>query len=168
MVSHEAVLAALRTVDDPEMPINIVDLGIVEAVRIEDEAAGGRVAIDILPTFVGCPALARIEEDIRQRVGRLSGVGQVDVHFRYDPPWTVDRISAAGRESLRKFGVTVPRLKEQCPAEEPAPQCPYCGSLAVQLESSFGPTRCRMIYHCESCRNPFEHLKRISVPLLSS
>src|SRR5262249_28757456 len=108
MVSHETVLATLRTVDDPEMPINIVRLGIVELVRIEDEATGSHVEIDILPTFVGCPALPRIEEEVCERVGQLPGVTKVDVHFRYDPPWTVDRISAAGRESLRQFGVTVP------------------------------------------------------------
>jgi len=170
MVSQDAVMAALRTVDDPEMPINIVDLGIVEAVRIEpDEPAGGsRVVIDILPTFVGCPALPRIETDIRERIEALPGTSAVEVHFRFDPPWTVDRISAAGRESLRKFGITVPHRQDACSAEAPLPACPFCGSSSVRLESPFGPTRCRMIYHCESCRNPFEHLKRISVPVLSS
>jgi ring-1,2-phenylacetyl-CoA epoxidase subunit PaaD len=169
MVSQQAVMAALRTVDDPEMPINIVDLGIVDSVRIqEDEPAGAsRVEVDILPTFVGCPALPRIEADIRERIGALPGTGQVEVHFRFDPPWTVDRISVAGRESLRRFGVTVPERRNALAGEAPLPQCPFCGSSTVHLESPFGPTRCRMIYYCDSCRNPFEHLKRISVPVLS-
>jgi ring-1,2-phenylacetyl-CoA epoxidase subunit PaaD len=168
MVSQEAIMTALRGVDDPEMPINIVDLGIVEAVRIEEEPAGGsRVIVEILPTFVGCPALSRIETDIHQRVEALSDVSQVDVQFRFDPPWTVDRISPSGRESLKKFGVTVPGKEERTAAETPAPHCPFCGSAAVHLESPFGPTRCRMIYYCDACHYPFEHLKRISVPVLS-
>jgi ring-1,2-phenylacetyl-CoA epoxidase subunit PaaD len=172
------------------MPINIVDLGIVEAVRLEndeevqesetrirttaDTAVAHaqdervRVAIDILPTFVGCPALTVIEDEIRKRLSGLGGVGAVEVNFKFDPPWTVDRISSAGRESLRKFGVTVPHRGAGGAPGDPAPICPFCGSREVTLESAFGPTRCRMIYHCEACRNPFEHLKRVSLPTLAS
>src|SRR5260370_40270028 len=136
MVSKEAILEELRTINDPEMPISIVDLGIVEDVRIETDTASGAgakasVSIDLLPTFVGCPALHAIEEEVRQRVSALLGVAGVEVHFRFDPPWTVDRISAAGREALKQFGVSVPGL-----TEVPAPQCPFCGSSAVHLESA--------------------------------
>jgi ring-1,2-phenylacetyl-CoA epoxidase subunit PaaD len=161
MVSKEAILNVLRAINDPEMPISIVDLGIVEDVRIEADPARGAganasVSIDLLPTFVGCPALYAIEAEVRRRVSALSGVAQVEVHFRFDPPWTVNRISAAGREALKQFGVTVPGL-----TEVPAPPCPFCGSSAVQLESAFGPTRCRMIYYCSSCKSSFEHMKRV-------
>ena len=168
MVTREAVLDVLRAINDPEMPISIVDLGIVENVQIETAASGlasppgaqdnsgTSVMIDLLPTFVGCPALHAIEEEVRQRIGALPGVGQVVVHFRFHPPWTVDRITANGREALKKIGVTVPG-----PTETAAPQCPFCGSSAVQLESPFGPTRCRMIYYCTSCRNSFEHMKSV-------
>jgi ring-1,2-phenylacetyl-CoA epoxidase subunit PaaD len=163
MVSKEAVFDVLRTIDDPEMPINIVDLGIVEDVRIEpgtraDGNSGTSLVIDLLPTFIACPALYVIEEEVRRRVGALPGVAQVAVQFRCDPPWTVDRISEAGREALASFGVTVPSPNA---AGVPAPQCPFCGSSNVHQESPFGPTRCRMIYYCNSCRNPFEHLKRV-------
>jgi ring-1,2-phenylacetyl-CoA epoxidase subunit PaaD len=99
-----------------------------------------------------------IRQEVQQRVGALAGVEQVVVQFLFDPPWTVDRISAAGREALRKFGVTVPLESRTA-----APQCPICGSSAVELESPFGPTRCRMIYHCKSCRNPFEHMKTLGL-----
>lgn len=165
MVTKEAVIEVLHTIDDPEMPINIVDLGIVEDVRIEpgtsvDSSLGASVSIDLLPTFVGCPALHVIAEEVRRRLEALPEVARVAVHFRFDPPWTVDRISAAGRTALEKFGVTVPSASVP-EAEAPAPQCPFCGSSAVHLESPFGPTRCRMIYYCTSCRNSFEHLKRV-------
>jgi ring-1,2-phenylacetyl-CoA epoxidase subunit PaaD len=191
MVTEQAILDVLRTIDDPEMPINIVDLGIVEGVRVAPHRSKGgaasgtsatadtavahgrqgqqesvKVAVDVLPTFVGCPALSVIEDEIRKRVCSLAGVSEVVVNFRYDPPWTVDRISTAGRESLRKFGVTVPQRELEREQGGRAPVCPFCGSHEVTLESSFGPTRCRMIYHCEACRNPFEHLKRVSLSTL--
>jgi ring-1,2-phenylacetyl-CoA epoxidase subunit PaaD len=160
MVTREAVIKALHEINDPEMPINIVDLGIVDDVRIE--AATCSVNIDLLPTFVGCPALHLIEEQVRSRVGALPGVGTVAVQFRYDPPWTVNRISRDGRETLEKFGVTVPSPNGS-EAEKPAPQCPFCGSSATYRESPFGPTRCRMIFYCTGCRSSFEHLKRVNL-----
>lgn len=161
MVNETQILDVLRTIDDPEMPISIVDLGIVEGVRVD----GDRVAIDILPTFVGCPALPIIEETIKTKVADRCGTEHVDVRFKYDPPWTVDRISEAGRESLRKFGITTPREKVCASEREQPPVCPFCGAAEVRLESSFGPTRCRMIWWCEDCKNSFEHLKRVSLKM---
>jgi ring-1,2-phenylacetyl-CoA epoxidase subunit PaaD len=165
MVTEETIREVLGTIDDPEMPISIVDLGIVHSVGIEpvgpEGGAGVQVGIDLLPTFVGCPALPAIEQEVHSRVGALPGVRRIEVRFLFDPPWTVDRVSPAGRERLRQMGVTVPLQSPPVPAETAAPRCPFCGSGAVRLESSFGPTRCRMIYYCESCRNPFEHLKRV-------
>ena len=156
MVSRDAVLDALRAVNDPEMPVNIVDLGLVGDVREE----GGRVTVDLLPTFVGCHAWPVIEEEVRRQVAALPGVSAVEVRTRFDPPWTVERISLAGREALRHFGITVPE------GADDSPRCPFCASADVRLESPFGPTRCKMIYHCAACRNPFEHLKRVGRSLL--
>jgi ring-1,2-phenylacetyl-CoA epoxidase subunit PaaD len=168
LVYHAAVIRAvmdiLRTIDDPEMPLSIVDLGIVDDVRADD----GRVHVVILPTFVGCPALAMIEELIRTKVGAMPGVRAVDVRFVHDPPWSVDRISEKGRALLKAHGVTVPACgPDHRPATIPlrtsAIPCPFCGSTSTRLDSPFGPTRCRMIYYCEACRNGFEHMKRIDV-----
>ncbi|MGE0479982.1 MAG: iron-sulfur cluster assembly protein [Phycisphaerae bacterium] len=122
---------ALRQVDDPEMPLSIVDLGMVADVRVEPLAAVGgatpatrnaavrpapatahaepvRVLVDVTPTFVGCPALLVIEESIIRRLRALPGVGAVRVNFVYEPAWSVDRISDAGRASLKSKGITVP------------------------------------------------------------
>lgn len=166
MVTREAVLEILRMIDDPEMPISIVDLGIVEAVRLHSESEDQvGVEVDVLPTFVGCPALPVIEEEIRRHMGRLEGIGTVEVRFKFDPPWTVDRISPQGREALRRVGLTVPGVGIEGQQAAP-PCCPFCGSKEVRLESRFGPTRCRMIYHCHACRNPFEHLKRVPLTTL--
>jgi ring-1,2-phenylacetyl-CoA epoxidase subunit PaaD len=170
MVTESEVIEILRTINDPEMPISIVDLGIIESVIVagaECPGAGRQVTVDVLPTFVGCAALPMIESMIRQKLIQTPGVTLVEVNFKYSPAWTVDRISPAGREALRHFGVTVPHLRTALTDEEPAKKltCPFCGSENVELQSSFGPTRCRMIYHCLRCKNPFEHLKRLNLPV---
>lgn len=163
----------LREIPDPEMPISIVDLGIVESVAIDDRV----VTVDVLPTFVGCPALPMISDDITRKVSELPDVDAVHVNFIFEPPWSVDRITEAGRESLREHGVTVPeqgsgaggpelqsiisRSKATVQLQTSAIPCPFCGSNQTHLDSAFGPTRCRMIYYCDGCRNSFEHLKRV-------
>jgi len=157
MVTPEAILDVLRTIDDPEMPVSIVDLGLVQRI----DATPATVAIDLLPTFVGCPALPVLEEEVRRKVGTLDGVSRVEVRFVYDPPWSVDRISPAGREALRTFGVTVPGAHDDLVQVSSPLACPFCHSTQTQLESSFGPTRCRMIYYCQACKNSFEHMKRV-------
>jgi ring-1,2-phenylacetyl-CoA epoxidase subunit PaaD len=171
MPTTDQVWDALRQVNDPEMPLSIVDLGMVG--RVELEAVGGDpaascVQIDLLPTFVGCPALAIIEADVRRAVTRLANVASIRVRFVYDPPWSVDRISAAGRAALHKAGITVPAAgcatTEFVPLGLPSSEtvaCPLCGATRTQLVSHFGPTRCKMIYYCDACRNQFEHMKRI-------
>jgi ring-1,2-phenylacetyl-CoA epoxidase subunit PaaD len=187
MVSEPAIREVLAGIPDPEMPISIVDLGLVERVEVlpSRDREGAIVTIDLLPTFVGCPALPMIEGEVRARVGRLEGVAGVEVRFVHTPAWSVERITPAGRESLRAHGVTVPErgdharaaaliaLRVSAPAStpvtgesageppRPAVPCPYCGSDRTRIESRFGPTRCRMIWYCDACRNSFEHLKRV-------
>jgi ring-1,2-phenylacetyl-CoA epoxidase subunit PaaD len=167
MVSTASIREVLATIPDPEMPISITDLGLVEDVRVD----GDRVSVDILPTFVGCPALDMIRGDIETKVGALPGVDTVEVSFLYDPAWSVDRITEAGRESLRAHGVTVPERGGRLdvpghggptPLGTSAVRCPFCDSDRTRLESSFGPTRCRMIFYCDACRNTFERLKRLA------
>jgi len=185
MIDQQAIFDVLRTIPDPEMPISIVDLGLIESVAIDPplparEGPGVRadgaergctIRIVALPTFVGCPALDMIRRDIEERLGAMPGVASVVVQWVNDPPWSVDRISESGRESLREHGVTVPthghRLEVHGAATvaltvgAAAVPCPFCGSSKTRQESPFGPTRCRMIYYCDACRNSFEHLKRV-------
>jgi len=157
MVSRDDILSVLRTIDDPEMAISIVDLGLVE--RVQD--ADGHVTIDILPTFVGCHALPVIESEIRRKLAAIPGVSSVQVQICYSPPWNVDRITPAGRATLRKHGIAVPESAD--PTIETRESCPWCGSLDIRQESPFGPTRCRTIWYCEACHNPFERLKRVAL-----
>jgi metal-sulfur cluster biosynthetic enzyme len=102
----DELVEALRDVDDPEMPINIVDLGIVYGVRREPGHAG-RVVVDLTFTAMGCPAADFILEDVRDRLLREPEVQEVVVNVVWDPPWTSARLTQAGREALEMWGLAV-------------------------------------------------------------
>ena len=143
------VRAALAEVPDPELPVaSIVDLGMVDRASVED----GRIAVDLLPTFIGCPALELIERAVTDR---LSTFGlAVDVAFTRRVSWTSDRITAAGRDRLRAAGIAPP-------SDPSSVRCPWCDSPRVVMDGAFGPTQCRSLFYCRECRQPFEALKPI-------
>jgi ring-1,2-phenylacetyl-CoA epoxidase subunit PaaD len=159
---------ALASVPDPEIPTcSIVDLGMVKRVEVDEEA----VHVDLLPTFVGCPAKDVIGEDVEAAVRGVSDGRSVRVHFVYDPPWTTERITEAGRAGLRALGIS-PHWEQSAAKpvtvslmRESGTPCPYCGSADTVMEAAFGPTPCRTTHFCRSCRNPFEGFKEKSSPL---
>lgn len=174
-----AVRRAVTGVPDPELPVVTIGmLGMVHDLEVDEE---GHVAVELLPTFAGCPATDVIGEDVESAARHIEGVTSVSVRFRFDPPWSSDRISAEGREALREFGITPPPGEATGvpgpgvlpggappPGRSPlpllnAPQatCPYCGSQETELDSPFGPTPCRAINYCNACRQPFESFKRL-------
>ncbi|HVC79069.1 MAG TPA: 1,2-phenylacetyl-CoA epoxidase subunit PaaD [Chloroflexota bacterium] len=154
--------AALAEVVDPEIPtVSILDMGMVGEIEID---ATGLVAVEILPTFSGCPALSVIAENVRARLAREPGVRDIQVRFVFDPIWTSDRITDQGRARLREFGIapapltrglSLPMIQRQTVT------CPFCGSSNTVMENLFGPTPCRSIYRCVECRNPFERFKAL-------
>ncbi len=94
---------ALREVMDPEIPISLVDLGLIYDVRQD----GGVVEVDLTFTATACPCMAFIHYDIQDRLQREPGVDEVRVIETWTPAWTKSRISPEGREALRKFGVSM-------------------------------------------------------------
>lgn len=97
------LLEALRDVQDPEMPVNIVDLGMVYGVRQE----AGRVTVDLTFTAMGCPAADFILGDVRERLLREPDVREVAINVVWDPPWSAARMTRAGREALEMWGLAV-------------------------------------------------------------
>ena len=148
VVDDAAILAALADVTDPEIPaISIVDLGVVHRAEVH---ADGAIRVELLPTFVGCPAIDMIRSAVSDR---LQSFGRpVEVRVSFEVPWTSDRISARGRERLRQSGFAPP-------AELDAVHCPFCDSARVVMDSLFGPTLCRSLFYCRDCRQPFESFK---------
>jgi ring-1,2-phenylacetyl-CoA epoxidase subunit PaaD len=163
-IGPEDIRAALDSVPDPEIPgVSIVELGMIGDIEVER----GEIRVELLPTFVGCPALEVIRESIE---ARLAGFGfAVAVEVSFATPWSSDRISPEGRAKLLRSGFAPPPPVTQGRAipvlENASPDagvtCPYCGSTRTTLDNAFGPTQCRSIRHCEDCRQPFEAFKPI-------
>jgi len=161
VVTVERVWEALAEIPDPEIPtISLVDLGVVRDVAVEN----GHVRVEFTPTFLGCPALEVMRDAMNDRIRDLGG--EPDVQVIVDDSWSTDRITAEGREKLREAGFAPP-----APRAAGAPtivqlrgtsfKCPYCGSTDTRLENIFGPTPCRSLRYCASCRQPFEQFKTI-------
>ncbi|MCS7126254.1 MAG: iron-sulfur cluster assembly protein [Aigarchaeota archaeon] len=100
-IINSKVIEALKNVYDPEIPINIYDLGLVYMVEVDDE---GRVKIDMTLTAPGCPIatmiLSSVESSIRESIPEVS---DVKINLVWDPPWTPLRITPQGREALKKL-----------------------------------------------------------------
>jgi metal-sulfur cluster biosynthetic enzyme len=95
-VSEKDVLDALRNVMDPELGINIVDLGLIYGVKVN----GKKVNVKMTFTTPACPLLQYIVSDVEEKVGKITGVEEVVVSLTWDPPWNPDRISAEGKKQL--------------------------------------------------------------------
>ena len=161
MVTAEQVWAALAEIPDPEIPvISLVDLGVIREVGVEN----GTVHVEFTPTFLGCPALEVMRDAMAERIRALGAEPEIVV--RTDDSWSTDRITPAGREKLRSSGFAPPTPRDVAPPtlvqlQSNAFRCPYCGSTDTRLENIFGPTPCRSLRYCASCRQPFEQFKTI-------
>lgn len=182
MLDTGAVRRAVEDVPDPELPpVTIGMLGMVHHLDVADD---GTVSVELLPTFSGCPATEMIERDVVDAASDVPGVTSVRVRFRFDPPWTPDRIDATGRERLREFGIAPPggpihgavaaegrrslplalgatteRALGATTADAAPRTCPYCASTDTVRDAAFGPTPCRDVRYCNACRQPFEAFK---------
>ena len=164
-----AVRAALEEIADPEIPtVSVIELGVIGDVSFAARDEGGeRLTVDLLPTFVGCPAIDVMKQQIGERLRALDVADEVEVRLSFAPPWTSDRITPEGREKLRGSGFAPPMLigpsfdGQELQLYLAQATCPYCGSQATTLDNPFGPTLCRAIYHCDACHQPFEQFKAI-------
>ena len=161
MLTEERVWEALAEVPDPEIPVlSVVDLGVVRNVEVDN----GRVHVEFTPTFLGCPALEVMRAQMAATISALGAEPEVEVVL--DDSWSTDRITAEGREKLREAGFAPPAPRESgtptiVQLESRGFRCPYCGSSDTALENIFGPTPCRSLRYCRSCRQPFEQFKTI-------
>jgi len=164
-LTREAVWEALAEVPDPEIPVvSVVDLGLVHSVELDGE----RLRVELLPTFVGCPALELIRRSVADRLAGMAP--RVEVEMTFAVPWTSDRITPDGRRKLRQSGFAPPgpaavagdaRPLFANIAMRPTATCPWCGSADTALENLFGPTLCRTVFWCNHCRQPFEQFKAV-------
>ena len=103
MSGSQRLWTALSEVQDPEMPVNLVDLGVIYGIAERD----GVVDVDLTFTAMGCPASEFILDDVRERLLREDGVNEVRINVVWDPPWTAARMTQAGRDALEAWGLAV-------------------------------------------------------------
>lgn len=153
----ENVMAWLEEVKDPEIPVlSLVDLGVITDIRFQ----GDNVTIELTPTFVGCPALDMMKSEITE-VLASHGLHQVTVEVSYRRPWTSDLITEKGKRALKSFGLAPPPATDlftDINVLEHA-VCPRCEGQDTELRNAFGPTLCRSIHFCNTCREAFEQFK---------
>ena len=159
MVTETQVWDALAEIPDPEIPvISVVDLGVIRSIAVEN----GHVRIEFTPTFLGCPALEVMRDAMAEKVRELGA--EPDVRVVLDDSWSTDKITPAGRKMLRASGFAPPAPRSASTLVQlngAIFRCPYCGSTDTRLENIFGPTPCRSLRYCSSCRQPFEQFKTI-------
>jgi len=96
MPTQEQVIDIIKQCYDPEIPINIYDLGLIYQI----DAKADSVHVKMTLTAAGCPAAQTIPEQVKQRIGTALGVKKVDVELTFEPPWSPQRISPEGRKKL--------------------------------------------------------------------
>ena len=156
-------LAILETVPDPEIPVlNVVEMGIVRGV----DCTKGGLTVRITPTYMGCPAMDAIADDIRSTLGPLAQEESrnLTVELVYSPAWTTDWLDDKAQAKLEAYGIAPPGKtsdKRALQGEAPDIRCPKCKSTDTKLVSLFGSTACKAHYTCAACGEPFDHFKCI-------
>jgi ring-1,2-phenylacetyl-CoA epoxidase subunit PaaD len=152
----------LASVEDPEIPaLSIVDLGLVRSVEV---GADGDLAVQLSPTYVGCPATEVIRRSVQDAL-RQGSVGRFKVTNVLAPAWSSDWITADGRRKLLEYGIVPPdqslsNMRGVLRGTRPL-ACPRCQSLDTEMVSEFGSTPCKALHRCRACLEPFEYFKCI-------
>ena len=146
-ISTDTIWGILKTIPDPEIPaVSIVDLGIIRDVQCDDDMFN----ITITPTYIGCPAMSFIKEEIIYNM-ESQGVINFKIKTSLAPPWTTDWMSEGVKAKLKDAGIAPPSKNVICP---------QCDSMEVEVISNFGSTACKALYKCLSCAEPFHHFKQ--------
>ena len=163
-MTREIVLGWLEDVKDPEIPVlSLVDLGVITEVVVD----GNQVRVEMTPTFVGCPAMDFMKNEVIT-VLKDHGIENPEVNVTLKKAWSSDYISAKGKKALKEFGLAPPpALKgviQDIDILEHA-VCPRCNSTDTLMRSPFGPTLCRSLHYCNNCKEAFEQFKPLGEAL---
>ena len=127
-ISQEQVYSVLKKCMDPEIPVNIVDLGLIYGVNINES---NDVDVEMTMTTRGCPLHDTLVSDVKRYIGKIDGVGNINVSIVWDPPWNIERIEPSVKE---KLGFGRPKLRFQVDYEKYQPL--QKGRLITQEDGS--------------------------------
>jgi ring-1,2-phenylacetyl-CoA epoxidase subunit PaaD len=153
-----AILKALESVPDPEIPvISVLDLGVVRKVVKENKD----VLVHLTPTYTGCPAMDMMAVDIKKAIDALGYTTTVKLVIT--EAWSTDWISAKGRKKMEAYGIAAP-LEETLDKKallhgERIVKCTNCQSTNTKMVSQFGSTACKALFKCNDCLEPFDYFK---------
>ncbi len=156
-LTESAVWSELARIMDPEIPVlSLVAMKIIREVRVD----GDGVTVLMAPTFVGCPALEYMKNEVRARLTAV-GCSKVNIEMSFSPPWSTDMLDEETKEKLRVYGVAPPPEKEgDLVATLALPvACPHCASTSTRMQGAFGATLCKQMFVCNNCKQPFERFK---------
>lgn len=161
VITTDLIYAELEQVMDPEIPaLSVIDLGMISSVQLTTD---DHALVKMTPTFVGCPAIAYIQNNIKKQLeGAIEGL-EVEVQVDREISWNSDKITPEGRDKLKAFGLAPPKKAciELSIESLKDVKCPFCDSDDTQLKSAFGSTLCRAIHYCNHCKQAFEQFKPI-------
>jgi len=151
-LTKKDIYTLLSGIPDPEIPVITIDeLGILRNVEITGEGC----EVTITPTYTGCPAMAMIEDQIKE-ILHANGIAEVKIKTTYSPAWTTDWIYPEAKLKLQKYGISPPL---QSLDTVTFIQCPNCNSFNTEVISDFGSTACKALYRCNDCKEPFDYFK---------
>jgi metal-sulfur cluster biosynthetic enzyme len=127
-ITKDQVYLQLKKCMDPEIPVNVVDLGLIYGIEIKEEKD---VNIKMTMTTRGCPLHNTMVSDVKKYVSKINGIGTINVEIVWDPPWTIDKMDPKARESL---GFGKPKLRFQIDYEKALPK--KIGSLMKSEDGS--------------------------------
>lgn len=156
-IDIEKVWKILEEVKDPEIPVlSLVDLGVITKVENQNQ----NLYIEITPTFVGCPALDFMKQEVEEKLNQ-HGFIKHEVKVSFEKPWNSDKISEKGKKALKQFGLAPPIPAELFTDISVLEHviCPRCNNNNTELKNPFGPTLCRSIHYCNDCKEAFEQFK---------
>lgn len=159
--TEQRILSILNEVKDPEIPVvSIVEMGMISGIHFLQTES--RWQIVLTPTFVGCPAISFIKNQMVLQL-KTEGIDEVEIIVDLETPWDSNRITTEAKQKLEKFGLAPPvHLEKEFTAEDlDKVRCPHCKSTDTTLRSAFGSTLCRAIRFCFHCKQGFEQFKPI-------
>ena len=153
-LTKEQIYSLLSEIPDPEIPvISIDELGILRNVEITDT----EYQITITPTYTGCPAMAMIEDQIKE-ILLANGIDKFKIRTTYSPAWTTDWLSVEAKHKLKQYGISPPLSSLDTVSFI---QCPNCHSFNTEVISDFSSTACKALYRCNDCQEPFDYFKSL-------
>lgn len=143
---QDRVRAAVAAVYDPEVPVTLVDLGVVRDLRIDELG----VRVTLRPTRLACPARDEMARRVHQAVVAVDADLPVEIDWEV-AGWRGEDVSGPGRQVLLQIGYADPTADTAV--------CPYCGSADIRREGSFGGSVCKVPFSCRACGSTHDALK---------